>query len=112
MMYAATTGLSFLIFSTNLIFPIAFAFLFGLYPILKSLMERMRSVALGYGLKAGYFTIVFLISVLLYKSFLSIDIQGILWIAVFLLCFLLFIVYDWCLTRIIFLYINKIARFL
>ena len=112
MVYVAAAGLSFLIFSPNIILPAAFALLFGLYPVLKSLMERIRSAGRCALCKALYFALVFLLGALLYKSLFPVNFHPLAWLGILAAYGLAALAYDLCLTKIIFLYINKLARYI
>ncbi|MCD8116228.1 MAG: hypothetical protein LUE21_03800 [Oscillospiraceae bacterium] len=102
--FAVTAGLGFLLYPGAAV--ISYAAFFGYYPLVKSLLERFHSRVAEWALKLGLYTIVFA----LYWTLLSVG-GTFPWYALYLLGAVAFAVYDWCLSMMVRIYIEKIARY-
>lgn len=88
---------------------IVYVLFFGWYPLVKSLLERIRSRALCYVLKGIVFAIAELCALALVKAgFISVEIsEAVIWLLM-LAGLAVFFIYDFCLSRLIDIYIRRI----
>lgn len=109
--YAGVSVLSFLIVSDKEA-SLYYVLILGIYPILKSLFERIKLKWLGFMLKLLYFNLMAVIAFFISIYVLSVpaesfSIFGVNMPLVFLLLGnAVFVVYDICVTRLIYLYVN------
>lgn len=93
---------------------IVFILLFGFYPILKAIIEKVKSRAVEWVLKIGVFSACITLSYFAVKLLIGIDVNdfGVLGkygVAIFLvLCYIAFVLYDIAISRITMLYIYRL----
>lgn len=114
------TGWAFGVFAVTavlglLLFPgavtILYLLFFGYYPITKSLFERLHSKALCLALKLVLYAAVFAGAYLLAEP-IGLTVSGLLpWYVLLPLGALVFLVYDWCYSQVIRIYLDKFARY-
>ena len=110
--YVASSLLAILILPTP-IASLAYIVFFGYYPIVKSLIERLRSAILRWALKIG----VFLAALTIYWRLITTifiddslrELPGFLFIA--LGGAVLMVVFDYGFTKVIWLYINRVSKY-
>ena len=110
-MYAATSILAFIILPDKTM-AVLYAAFFGYYPILKSWFEKLNTPALRWGAKLVLFNAVYYVLWFLLKNIFIMElpqIEGIIFLAQLVLNGT-FVVYDIGMTRLIFLYINKLSK--
>lgn len=89
-----------------------FAALFGLYPIIKALIERLRRTVPEYILKLAFFNVVFTVIYLLMSGAVldSLPKQlGVTWI-LYLVGNIVFLIYDFGFSKLINVYVARIGR--
>ena len=100
----------------GLLFPgaaaIGYAAFFGLYPILKSLVERLERAGLRVLLKLVIYCAAFAVWRLAAAALFPAGSEKLAWYVLLLLGAVVFFVYDWCYSVIISFYLDKIARFI
>jgi len=92
--------------------PLFFIAFFGFYPIIKSLIERLRGTALQWVLKLAVFNASLTVMWFLMRSLIIgaiANIDGML--LIFIAGNVAFIVYDYGFTKLIWFYINRISKF-
>lgn len=110
--FAATALLSFLIVTDKEAALLYTAF-FGYYPIIKALIERIRSRVVQYIVKYAVFNVCMIASFYIAIRLLSIPTESFVFFGIYLpWVFLLagnafFLLYDICITRIVTLYLLK-----
>lgn len=109
--FAVTAVISFLILPQKSGAALYAAF-FGYYPILKSLLERLRSRGLGWALKFILFNAAFALVLFLGKETIAegVDNFQTFWIVGQLGGNLVFLAYDICLSKLIEMYILRVSR--
>lgn len=103
--YAITAALGLLLYPGTA--TIAYTAFFGYYPLAKSLFERPRSRVAEWAMKLALYAVVFA----LYWTLLSVD-STLPWYALCLMGAAAFAIYDWCLSLMVRIYIEKIARYM
>ncbi len=90
---------------------IMYACFFGFYPILKEKFERLRTVPC-WALKEIVFNIALAIIAVILKFLLlaKTDIPFMMYVIAIALCEVIFVIYDFALTRIISLYVYKLRK--
>ena len=89
---------------------VGYVVFFGYYPIAKSLFERTRGAIWHWVLKAVLYAAAFTVSWFFAQTLFSGG-AGLPWYALFLLGAAAFVVYDWCYSLVIRLYLVKAARY-
>ncbi len=111
--WAGVTILAFLILPDKLM-ALLFGALFGLYPILKGLIERLRRLPLEYILKLAFFnaalTAIYLTMRAAVLSSLPAALSAV-W-ALYAVGNVVFLLYDYGLSRLVVLYRNRVHRHL
>lgn len=108
--FAVTAALSGILFPNTSI--LLYAVFFGYYPVVKSLLERLRSVWLSRLLKFLLYAVVFSAVYGLLSGRSPTGETALLpWYVLFLLGAAVFAVYDWCYSVVIRFYLDKIARY-
>lgn len=90
-----------------------FGVLFGLYPMVKSLVERLRKKPLEYVLKLAFFNAAFTVICLTMAAAVEASLPRMLGSSVWVLYGLanvVFLLYDYGFSKLIALYINRIQR--
>lgn len=109
--YAGVSVLSFLIVSDKEA-ALYYVFILGIYPILKSLFERIKLRWLSFALKLVFFNLMAVAAFYLSIYVLSVPLESFSIFGVNMpLLFLVmgnavFVVYDICVTRLVFVYVN------
>lgn len=98
-----------------LLFPGAVAILyllfFGYYPIAKSVFERVHSPVLMFGLKLLLYAVVFGGAYLLAEP-IGLNLSGLLpWYILLPVGAVAFLLYDWCYSQVIRIYLEKFSRY-
>ena len=110
--WAAAAVLAFLLAPDKLC-ALLFGVLFGLYPMVKSLIERLRKKPLEYVLKLAFFnaafTVVYLTMAGAVTASLPRALGGSVWV-LYGLANVVFLLYDYGFSRLIGLYIARIQR--
>ncbi len=115
--FIAVSLLSFLL-SADKEAALYYALFFGFYPIIKGLIERLKSKALQYILKFSVFNICMISVFFLAISALSVPRESFVLFGLYIpWVFLLvgngiFIIYDLCVTRLITIYLSKWRKLL
>lgn len=114
------TGWAFGVFAVTavlglILFPgavtILYLLFFGYYPIAKSLFERLHSRVLCLVLKLALYAAVFAGAYLLAAP-IGLTVSGLLpWYFLLPLGAVVFMIYDWCYSQVIRLYLDKFARY-
>ena len=90
-----------------------FGVLFGLYPMVKSLVERMRKKPMEYALKLAFFnaafTVVWLTMAAAVAASLPRVLGGSVWV-LYAVANVVFLLYDYGFSKLIALYINRVQR--
>lgn len=89
-----------------------FTVLFGLYPMVKSLIERLRRRPLEYLLKLVFFNAAFSVLFLVMKAAVFASLPSVLssiWV-LYLVGNIVFLLYDFGFSKLIVLYITRIGR--
>lgn len=108
--YVSCTLLSLLLLPDKLP-ALLFAAFFGLYPVIKSLVERLRKPVIEYILKLAFFNASFtVIWLFMTELFTGTRIEGMATAVVYVIFNVVFVVFDIGLSRLIGLYINKISK--
>ncbi len=108
----AATGLLGLFLSPDKGLAVLYLLFFGLYPLVKCLIERLRNVALEWVLKLVFFNLVLTFCYFFFQRTLLVNLPGegpILW-AFYPLANLVFIAYEIGITRLIALYTVRIDK--
>ncbi len=108
--YAVTAMLGFLLFPG--VTAIGYAAFFGYYPIVKSLIERVKSAHLVILLKAVLYAAVFALYWLLAREMFSGMDEALPVYVLFLAGAVAYAIYDWCYFLLIQFYLDKIARYI
>ena len=90
-----------------------FGALFGLYPMVKSLIERLRKAPLEYALKLLFFNAAFTVVYLTMSAAVAASLPQVLGNSVWLLYLaanVVFLMYDYGFSKLIALYIARIQR--
>ena len=90
-----------------------FGVLFGLYPMVKSLVERPRKKPLEYGLKLAFFNAAFTVLYLTMTGAVAASLPRVLGSSVWVLyavANVVFLLYDYGFSRLIALYIARVQR--
>ena len=92
--------------------PILYIFLFGYYPVIKSLIEHLKAVILQWALKLAVFNVSFTVIWFLFRGFIFDfgDRQPNL-ILLYLGGSLIFAFFDYGFTKLIWLYINRVSKY-
>lgn len=110
--WAATAILAFLLVPDKFCV-LLFGALFGLYPMVKSLIERLRKRPLEYVLKLAFFnaafTVVYLVMAAAVAASLPQALGSSVW-ALYLAANVVFLMYDYGFSRLIALYIARVQR--
>ena len=110
--WAGVTILAFLLLPDKLM-ALLFGALFGLYPIVKGLIERLRRLLLEYLLKLAFFNVSLTVIYLTMRAAVLASLPAALSAAVWLMYLagnVIFLVYDYGLTKLIALYMTRIHR--
>ncbi|GAB6167867.1 hypothetical protein JCM1393_03270 [Clostridium carnis] len=108
LVYIASTLIGFLFIPINII--IFYGLFFGIYGIIKFYIEKINKLPLEIALKLIFFNLIFFIIFLLLNNFIKINFTVIpLWI-ICLLAQPVFLIFDYALTLIISVYLEKIHR--
>ncbi len=89
-----------------------FAALFGLYPMIKALIERLRRGVLGYVLKLAFFNAAFTLIYVIMKAAVLDSLPSILavtWL-LYIVANVVFLLYDFGFSKLIGFYIARIGR--
>lgn len=89
-----------------------YAALFGLYPMVKALIERLRRRALEYVLKLVFFNAAFTLIYLMMKATVLDSLPsalGVTWI-LYIVANIVFLLYDFGFSKLIVFYIARIGR--
>lgn len=90
-----------------------FGALFGLYPMVKSLIEQMRKKPIEYLLKLAFFNAAFTVICLAMTTAVMSSLPSVLgsslWV-LYLVANVVFLVYDYGFSRLIAVYINRVQR--
>ena len=108
--FALTALLGFLLFPGTT--AIGYAAFFGYYPIVKSLLERLKNRGFSFALKFVLYAAIFAVYWFLARAMFSGADAVLPWYAVFLLGAAAFAVYDFCYSIVIRFYLEKIARYI
>ncbi|MCD8322829.1 MAG: hypothetical protein LUC89_08105 [Oscillospiraceae bacterium] len=103
--YAVTAALGLLLYPGTA--TIAYAGFFGYYPLAKSLFERPHSRVAEWAMKLGLYAVVFA----LYWMLFPVD-STLPWYALCPIGAVAFAIYDWCLSLMVRIYIERIARYM
>lgn len=109
--WLGVTVLAFLLIPDKLAV-VLFGVLFGLYPIVKSLVERYRCRPLEYGLKLAFFNVTFTVVYLVMKAAVLTSLPTALhavWV-MYLVGNLVFLVYDHGFGKLIALYLARVYK--
>ena len=110
--WASAAVLAFLLTPDKLC-ALLFGVLFGLYPMVKSLVERLRKKPLEYALKLIFFnaafTVVWLTMAAAVTASLPQTLSGSVWV-LYGLANVVFLLYDYGFSRLIGLYIARVQR--
>lgn len=90
-----------------------FGVLFGLYPMVKSLVERLQKKPLEYALKLAFFNIAFTAIYLTMAAAVAASLPQVLGSSVWVLyaaANVVFIMYDYGFSKLISLYIDRVQR--
>lgn len=110
MVYAASSILALLIVPAR-DSALGFAFFFGLYPIVKSLCERIRSRVLEWGAKIVFFYIALTLMFWLAGTlFMSEPLADWLYAVLYAGGGVVFVLYDIALTRVITIYVRRVSK--
>ena len=108
--YIVSSAISMLIVPNRLT-PVLFILFFGYYPVIKSLIEKLKYKILQILTKLLVFNISFLIIYYLFSelvlAFVSFDLNVII---IFLIGNIVFLLFDYGYTKLIWLYINRISN--
>ena len=110
--WAAAAVLAFLMAPDKLC-ALLFGVLFGLYPMVKSLVERLRKKPLEYVLKLAFFNAAFTVVYLTMAAAVAASLPQALGSSVWVLyaaANVVFLLYDYGFNKLIALYINRIQR--
>lgn len=109
--WAGTTVLAFLLLPDKLL-ALLFGVLFGLYPIAKGLVERLRRLPLEYVLKLAFFNAALTVIYLAMRTAVLDSLPaplGAVW-ALYLAGNAVFLAYDFGLTKLVALYMDRVHR--
>lgn len=89
-----------------------FAIVFGIYPVLQNLIERVKHKWLTWVIKIAVANFIFLITWILFKTLFFTDAEGLIGLTWLLLIAanVIFIMYDICLKKLVFFYKIRIAK--
>ena len=110
--WAAAAVLAFLL-APDKFCALLFGVLFGLYPMVKSLVERLRKKPLEYVLKLAFFNVSFTVICLTMAAAVTASLPQALGSSVWILygaANVVFLLYDYGFSKLIALYINRIQR--
>ena len=110
--WAAAAVLAFLLTPDKLC-ALLFGVLFGLYPMVKSLVERLRKKPLEYALKLAFFNAAFTVIWLTMAAAVTASLPQVLGSSVWVLYMaanVIFLLYDYGFSKLIGLYIARIQR--
>lgn len=112
MVYAATALLALLVVPDKGTV-LAYALLFGHYPVVKSIAERMRSRVVEWAIKLGVFNTVFAVCIFAAAELVfAFPIVGWMKLAAFLAGNVVFLIYDYGFSGLISLYLSKFGSIL
>lgn len=109
--WAGVTVLAFLMLPDKFM-ALLFGALFGVYPIVKGLIERLRKLPLEYVLKLAFFNAALTVIYLAMKAALLGSLPeelGVAW-ALYLAGNVVFLLYDYGVSKLIALYMNRVQR--
>lgn len=109
--WAGVTVLAFLLLPDKFM-ALLFGALFGVYPIVKGLIERLRRLPLEYVLKLAFFNTALTAVYFAMKAALLDSLPaalGVVW-ALYLAGNVVFLLYDYGVSKLIALYMNRIQR--
>lgn len=110
--WAAAAVLAFLLAPDKLC-ALLFGVLFGLYPMVKSLVERLRKKPLEYALKLAFFNAAFTVICLTMAAAVAASLppalSGSVWV-LYGLANVVFLLYDYGFSKLIALYIARVQR--
>jgi hypothetical protein len=109
--YAMTSMLAFLILPAKGC-AIYYAAFFGYYPIAKSLFERCKNRSLSWTFKGLLYTAAFIAWWFLVASVLTVTKISVGWYLAWPVGAAFFIVYDICLSKMIYFYIKRISGYI
>lgn len=107
-----STGLLGLFLSPDKGLAVLYLLFFGLYPLVKCLIERLRKMPLEWVLKLVFFNLILTLSYFLFQRSLLVNLPGegpILW-ALYPAASLVFVAYDLGFSRLIALYTARIDK--
>ena len=105
LVYAGTSLIGFFILPIN--YFLMYIMFFGVYGIVKYFIEKLRKLPLEIGLKYVFFNIIFVLALTVLKGFIG-DIQlNVPYWAFILIAEAAFYIYDYALTVLISLYLDK-----
>jgi len=110
--WAATAILAFLLVPDKFCV-LLFGALFGLYPMVKSLIEQLRKKPLEYALKLVFFNAAFTVIYLVMSSAVAASLPEVLGSSVWMLYLaanVVFLMYDYGFSKLIALYIARVQR--
>lgn len=110
--WAGVTILAFLLLPDKFI-ALLFGVLFGLYPMVKCLVERLRKLPLEYALKILFFNLSFSVVYFIMKAAVLESLPGQLhtvWL-LYLVGNVVFLLYDYGFSKLIALYMARIHRY-
>lgn len=110
--WAATAILAFLLVPDKFCV-LLFGALFGLYPMVKSLIEQLRKKPLEYVLKLAFFNAAFTVIYLVMSAAVAASLPQVLSSSVWMLCLaanIAFVLYDYGFSKLIALYIARVQR--
>lgn len=110
LVYVASSLLSLFIIPINI--SISYIFFFGIYGIIKYYIEKIHKLHYEILLKLFIFNILALIAYFIISNFISNIILSYPLYLIFILAQIIFIIYDYALTLIISIYLNKIHNHL
>ena len=110
LVYACVSALSLILCSNELEHVFSYIMFFGFYPIIKAYIERMKSKVAQWVVKILLFTIAFSVVLVLATFVLGIPLDtmgfGIYYVIAFAIALeVMFVLYDFALTRVITLYL-------
>ena len=106
LVYVASSIIGFFILPINII--ILYILFFGIYGIVKYYIEKINKLPLELLLKLIFFNIIFFIPFFIFKSFIAIEITKLpIWLF-WIIAQIVFLVFDYALTLLISLYLEKI----
>jgi len=110
LVYIASSVLSFFLVPTNI--ALYYTLFFGIYGIIKYIVEKTNNLPLEYLFKLIAFNILLLIIYLITKSFFDISNSNLpLW-TLWLAAQIVFLVYDYALTLAISFFLNRLNKYI